>query len=119
MKLPIRAHHLKAMAQSPMHCRAALLGEESAPTASMDRGTAVHCMVTGSRRVVARPAGMKKPTAAQRNAKKSSPASLVAIEPPVAKLLQSLRFATKSELEGSRNSLIDRLVLADGGAYGP
>ena len=78
--IPVRSHHLKAMAESPAHCKASMDGEERDPSKAMDRGTAVHAIVTGSRRVVARPAGMKKPTAAQRNAKKNTPASAAAIE---------------------------------------
>lgn len=78
--IPVRSHHLKAMAQSPAHCRASMAGEERDPSAAMVRGTAVHALVFGTATVCTMPEGLKKPTSAQRNAKKPSPDSAKLIE---------------------------------------
>lgn len=68
------------MSQSPAHCRAAMAGEERDPSKAMVRGTAVHALVFGTAHVCTMPDGLKKPTAAQRNAKKPSPDSVKLIE---------------------------------------
>ena len=67
--MPVRFSYLKAMAKSPAHARHAMT-EDSVSTDSQQRGTAVHALVLGNQRVTVAPEGIKKPTSAQRNAKK-------------------------------------------------
>ena len=48
---PIRFHHLKAVGRSPLHCLTALT-IESEQTAAMERGSAVHAIMFGTKQVV-------------------------------------------------------------------
>jgi hypothetical protein len=45
--IPVRFHHLKAMAQSPAHCRLAMSGVEDEPTRALKLGTKVHLRILG------------------------------------------------------------------------
>lgn len=73
--MPVRFSYLKAMAKSPAHARHAMT-EDSVSTPTQQRGTAVHAIVLGNQRVTVAPEGIKKPTSAQRNAKKAKPETL-------------------------------------------
>ena len=48
---PIRFHHLKAMGRSPLHCLTALT-VDSEQTATMQRGSAVHSILLGTRTAI-------------------------------------------------------------------
>ncbi len=80
MNIPLRFSHLRAMSQSPAHCHYAMTRDDDEQTAATDRGSALHAIILGNRNVVvAGPDAPKKPSAAQRNAKKPSPATVDAI----------------------------------------
>jgi exodeoxyribonuclease VIII len=77
--IPIRHGHLKWMAKSPMHCHHAML-QDSVETKAQRRGTVVHAMLFGTTEVVRIPDGApKRPSSAQRRAKKPSPDTIAAI----------------------------------------
>lgn len=58
--LPLRFHHLKALGRSPAHAKLVLDGEEAEQTASMERGSALHHMVFGTRPVIAYPGAVRR-----------------------------------------------------------
>ena len=82
--LPIRFTYLKACGRSPAHAKHAMdldLRGDSESSEAMKRGTAVHAMLFGTARVMTKPEGApKKPSKAQRGAKKPSAPTLAAIE---------------------------------------
>lgn len=78
--VPVRWTHLKAMGQSPAHCKLALDGDDDRTTMSRTRGTALHAVVLTTGRCVTKPADApKRPSSAQKNAKKPSEATVAAI----------------------------------------
>jgi hypothetical protein len=49
---PVRFHMLRAAGRSPAHAQLAIAGDSKKPTQSMEKGTAVHALVFGTRRVI-------------------------------------------------------------------
>lgn len=49
--LPVRFHHLKAVAKSPAHLRACLDGEEKKPTSALEKGSGTHHLLFGTKTV--------------------------------------------------------------------
>ena len=57
---PIRFSHLRAYGRSPAHGRHARTAAEDDPTYSMERGTAVHAMLFGTKKVIGYPGAVRR-----------------------------------------------------------
>lgn len=58
--IPVRFHHLKAVARSPLHLRSCLDGEEKASTSALEKGTAVHALLFGTKTVTFYPGAVRR-----------------------------------------------------------
>ena len=60
VSLPVRFSHLRAYGRSPMHGHHARTQAEAEPTGAMERGTAVHALLFGNRRVIGYPGATRR-----------------------------------------------------------
>jgi hypothetical protein len=58
--VPVRFSHLKAYGRSPAHGRHARLASRDDPSIAMERGTAVHAILFGDKRVVCYPGAVRR-----------------------------------------------------------